>query len=96
MSAYRPQDPDETLTHSVDFTPWLSESLSPTDTIASASWSISPNTGTTVTDLGESGNIVSASVSGLTRRQLYRLTCDMVSVAGETVQKSIVIRCDDK
>ena len=87
------QDPDESLTHSVDWVDWL-----PTgDAVASASWAITP-TGPTVTDLGESGTIVSADVSGCTRGVIYRLTCDMVSDAAsaETGQQSIMIRCDHK
>ncbi len=85
------QDPDETLTHSVDWVDWLATS----DTISSGSWAITP-TGPTVADLGESGTVISANVSACTRGVLYRLTCDMVSVAGEIGQKSISIRCDHK
>ena len=90
------QDPDETLTHIIDWVSWLDSAASPPDTISSASWVISPSAGTTVADLGESGTVVSADVSALTRGEIYRLTCDMVSVAGEIGQQSIHIRCDHK
>ena len=85
------QDPDETLTHSVDWVSWLLSG----DTISSGSWAITP-TGPTVVDLGESGTVVSADVSGCTRGVIYRLTCDMISNDGETGQQSIAIRCDHK
>ena len=85
------QDPDEKLTHSVDWVDWLATD----DTIASGSWSITP-AGPTVLDLGESGTVVSASVESCTRGVIYRLTCDMVSNDGETGQQSIAIRCDHK
>jgi hypothetical protein len=91
MTAFRLQDPDEKLTYSVEWSPWLATG----DTIASASWAITP-TGPTVVDLGESGTVVSASVDGPTRGAIYRLTCDMVSANGETGQQSIAIRCDHK
>ena len=91
MSAFRLIDPDEKLTYSVEWTSWLATS----DSIASASWVITPS-GPTVSDLGESGTVVSASVESCTRGEIYRLTCDMVSNDGETGQQSIVIRCDHK
>ncbi len=91
MSAFRLIDPDEKLTYSVEWSSWLVTG----DAIASASWAITP-TGPTVTDLGESGTVVSASVESCTRGEIYRLTCDMVSDNGETGQQSIAIRCDHK
>ena len=91
MSAFRLIDPDEKLTYSVEWTNWLATD----DTIVSASWVITP-TGPTVTDLGESGTVVSASVEGCTRGEIYRLTCDMISVDGETGQQSLNLRCDHK
>ncbi len=85
------QDPDETITHTIEWSVWL-----PTeDTITSGSWAITP-TGPTVNDLGESGTQISADVSNCTRGVIYRLTCDMVSSGGETGQKSITIRCDHR
>ena len=85
------QDPDEKLTHSVEWTDWLATD----DTIASASWAITP-TGPTVVDLGESGTVVSASVENCVHGEIYRLTCDMVSSDGETGQQSIALRCGHK
>jgi hypothetical protein len=86
------QTPGEALTWSIDWTEWLASA----DTIASATWSITPSAGVTVTDLGESNPVSSARVSGLTRGQQYLLTCDMVSTLGETGQQSISIRCDHR
>ena len=88
MSAFHLIDPDEKLTFSVDWVSWLAAS----DTVVSASWTITP-TGPTVVDLGEDGTVVSASVESSTRGEIYRLTCDMVSNDGETGQRSFEIRC---
>jgi len=86
------QTPSENLTWSVDWDdgPWLATG----DSVASASWAITPATGVTVVDLGNAANVSSAQVSGLTRGQHYRLTCTMVSTLGETGEQSIAIRCD--
>lgn len=88
---FKLQDPDETLTHAFEWTEWLASG----DTIASASFVITP-TGPTVNDLGDSGTVSSAEVLGCTLGVIYRLTCSMVSTDGETGQQSDVIRCDHK
>ncbi len=91
--AFELQTPGEALTWSFDWDdgPWLATG----DSLFSATWAISP-TGPTVTDLGEASNVSSVRVSGMTRGEIYRLTCDMVSNDGETGQQSIAIRCDHK
>ena len=89
--AYVLQDPDETLTHSIDWVDWLASG----DSISSGSWAITP-TGPTVTDLGESAAVSSARVSGLTRGQVYRLTNTVISADGETGERSVTIRCDHR
>jgi len=86
------QDPDEILTWSFDWTSWLASG----DTLASATWTITPSAGVTITDLGESGAVASVEISVLTRGETYMLTCEMVSTAGETGQQSYSIRCDHK
>lgn len=94
MTAYRLQDPDETLHYSID---WDDGWLPSGETIASATWAITP-TGPTVTDLGEDGTatISSAEVSGLTRGTVYRLTNTVTSSGGEIGERSLVIRCDHR
>ena len=88
MSAFRLIDPDEELTYPMEWSPWLATD----DAIASASWSITPS-GPTVTDLGESGTVVSAKVEDCTYGVIYRLVCSMVSNDGETGRQSVIIRC---
>ncbi len=89
--AFVTQDPDATKTHSVEWSDWLPDG----DAISSASWEISPD-GPTVVDLGESGTVSSADVSGCTYGAIYRLTCRMISDGGETEDQSIEIRCTHK
>lgn len=90
--AYETQDPDESLTYSISWASWLAGGA----TISSGTWSISPSTGVTVSDLGESGTTSSARVSGLTRGVVYSLTNQIVSSDGDTGEKSIAIRCELK
>lgn len=87
--SYVLQNPGTTVTHSIDWASWLATS----DSVASGSWEITP-TGPTVIDLGEEGAVISVDVSDLTRGVIYRLTCSMVSAAGEKPKRSIAIRCD--
>lgn len=89
--AFELQRPGEARAYSVD---WDDAWLATGDTLASATWAITPSSGVTVSDLGEASNVASARVSGLSRGQHYRLTCTMVSTDGETGEQSIAIRCD--
>ncbi len=88
--AFELQTPGEALTWSFDWDdgPWLATG----DALSSATWAISP-TGPTVTDLGESSNVSSVRVSGMTRGEIYRLTCTMISTDGDTGERSIGFRC---
>ncbi len=88
--AFELQTPGEALTWSFDWDdgPWLATG----DSVASATWAISP-TGPTVSDLGESSNVSSVRVSAMTRGKIYRLTCKMISTDGDTGERSIGIRC---
>ncbi len=88
--AFELQTPGEALTWSFDWDdgPWLATG----DSLSSATWAISP-TGPTVSDLGESSNVSSVRVSGMTRGKIYRLTCTMISTDGDTGERSIGFRC---
>lgn len=89
--SYELQDPDEALTWSIDWTDWLVQG----DSISSSSWEITP-AGPTINDLGESGGITSARVSGPTRGQVYRLTNAIVTALGDTAERSVVLRCEHR
>jgi hypothetical protein len=92
MSSHPLQDPLEVLTHSQNWNSWLASG----DTLASATWTVTPSTGVTLTDLGESGGVASAQVSGMTRGTTYKLTCSAVSTLGETGVRSLAIVCEQR
>ena len=88
MSAFRLIAPAEKKTFSVEWSSWLADG----DTVASATWTISPS-GQTATDLGESGTVSSVSVEDCTFREIYRLKGLMISTVGEKAEQTIEIRC---
>ena len=91
--AFELQSAAEALTWAFDWDdgPWLADG----DSVSSASWAISP-TGPTVSDLGEVSNVSSVRVSAMTAGKIYRLTCTMVSTAGDTGEQTIGFRCGNR
>jgi hypothetical protein len=91
-------DPSSKLNYSFDWsTYWLPSGVggSPTDTIASRLWTISPsNPGSpsTPTLVGETTDVV--FVSGLQAGMVYRLVEHVVTYAGVEDDRSIVIRAE--
>lgn len=83
----RIQDPAETLDYSLDWTAFLG-----TDTISSSAWAISP-TGPVLSGPQVVGRVTTIIVSGLVFPQIYRLTNTVITAAGRTSDRSIVIRC---
>lgn len=82
------QDPDEALVHSIDWTDWIGS-----DTIASTASAVTP-TGPTLVDLGSSGAISSAKLSGLTYGEKYDLTLQITTTTGAEIgERSISIVC---
>jgi hypothetical protein len=96
--AYLLADPSSTLNYSFDWeTSWLPSGTigSPTDTIASRLWTITPpNPGSpnTPTLVGETTDVV--FVSGLLAGYVYRLVERVTTVAGITDDRTIVIRAE--
>ena len=88
--AFEYQSSVDALTWSFDWDdgPWLATG----DSVASASWAISP-TGPTVSDLGEESNVSSVRVSAMTAGKIYTLTCTMISTLGDTGTQAIGFRC---
>lgn len=90
MSGFRLQTPGEDITYSIDWTSWLPSG----ENVASETWAISPSAGVSLVDLGQSQNVSSVRVSGLTDGEIYVLTCTMTSDGGpEIAERSIIIRC---
>jgi hypothetical protein len=89
-------DPNSKLNFSFDWTDWLASgsSGSPTDTIASRQWSISPSGGSPQPTLtGDTTDVV--FVEGLEAGKIYALTEHVVTAAGIEDDRTIVLRCEE-
>lgn len=92
-------DPQSVLNFAHDWGDFLSSGVdgSPSDTIASRQWSISPLNGTspeTPTLVGDTSDIV--FVVGLLPGRVYHLTEHILTDAGVEADRTIVLRCDNK
>ncbi len=85
--AFLLHDPDDTVRYSFDWSNW--------GTLASASFSVSPS-GPTVVDIGDVGNVATASIYGVVFGKTYSLTCEATLSSGEVVSQSTAIICSDK
>jgi len=84
------KDPSSTLDYSFDWSTWLA----PGETIISDTWTVAPVDGGAPTLSGETltGNIAAVDVAGGTVGGRYRLSCQIGTDAGRTVERSTAIR----
>ncbi len=93
-------DPEERLDYTLDWSAFLDEAGSPSDTIASSSWSVLPaSVGSPTQPLlsGETNTAATATcfVANCTVGEVYRLTNRIVSAAGRTAERSLTLRCEE-
>ena len=91
------QDPGEKVDYTFDWTNWLEESGSPSDTITAAVWDISPINDGSPTEPALSGDAINGVyttvfVNGVLRGGVYRLTCRATTGMGRIAEQSITIR----
>ena len=90
-------DPGELLDFTFSWEPFLEEGGSPSDTLLSASWSITPaNAGSpsepAITGELVSGVLTTCFVNGVLRGVVYRLTCRATTSMGRISEQSITLR----
>jgi hypothetical protein len=61
------------------------------DTVASATWTISPATGVTLDNQADAAGYTMIRVSGLTLATKYTLTCHIVGTSGQEYERSVWI-----
>lgn len=97
---YLLQDPDETLDYSCDWSDFLDDGGSPSDTISTSQWSIEPQTGSPqAPELSSSttvGNVTTIFVSGCVRGETYKLTNRVVTSQGRTADRGMTILCEKR
>ncbi len=98
--AYLLIDPQETLDYTCDWGPFLDEGGSPSDVIATSSWSVAPQIGSPqAPDLSDSTNTARTAtikVTNATLGQIYRLSNRITTNQGRTAERSITLRCENR
>lgn len=97
---YHLQDPGEKLDYTCEWTTYLDDAGSPSDTISSFSSTITPQSGSPLQpNLSAetiSGTKTTVWVDGCIRGEVYRLTQIIVTSQGRTAEQSIAIRAEDR
>jgi hypothetical protein len=93
-------DPSETLDYGFDWSTWLDETGSPTDTINTSSWTISESAGSptapTLTSDSNTSTTTTVFVAGCQLGEIYELVNTIVTTAGRTAQRTITLRCEQR
>jgi hypothetical protein len=93
-------DPGETLDYTFDWSDSLDDGASPTDTIATSSWSITPQeaspTAPVLSNERQTANTATVFVAGAGFGRLYRLTNRIVTAQGRTAERSVVLQCEHR
>ena len=93
--AYLLIGPGEALDYACDWSDFLGSGGSPADTIAGASWSISPS-GPVLSGESFTSTNARVEVSGCSVGIVYRLTNAIQTTAGLSAERSITIRCETR
>lgn len=94
-------DPQETLDYTFDWSSFLDDTGSPSDTIGSSSWAISPQEAGSPSEpvlASESNTTITATVfvSNCAAGGIYQLTNAVVTAQGRTAERSITLRCEQR
>ena len=91
-------DPDEKLDYTCDWTTFLDDGGSPSDTISTSTWSITDagSPAPTLSGGTESDGVATIFVEGCTLGEVYRLSNKIVTVQGRTAERTITLRCEQR
>ena len=92
---YRLIDPDETLDYSCDWAVFLADSGSPSDSIATSVWSVTPS-GPVLSNDVTSGAVTTVFISAAQAGRVYRLTNRITTAQGRTADRSWTLRCESR
>jgi hypothetical protein len=100
MVAYRLIDPNERLDFSLNWSDFLDDSGSPSDTIVSSVWSVTPQEASPtiplLTDNGFTVAVTSVFIEDCRRAEVYLLTNRITTACGRTADRSVTIRCQTR
>ncbi len=93
-------DPSEDLDYTFDYGPFVDDGGSPSDTILTSKWVITPQSGSPQTpDLhsaAKTADTTTIFVKNATVGEIYRLTNTVTTNDGRTAQRSLTIRCEQR
>lgn len=101
MSCYLLIDPQENLDYPFDWGPFLDEMGSPSDSILTSDFSISPMNDGSPSEPVLSGKVTTVDISTILVSnclvgKLYRLSNLIRTAQGRTAQRTIVLRCEER
>ena len=90
------QRPGSKLDYTCNWETWLGDAGSPSDTISSSTWSVSPDDGSpspVISDESIAGDTTTAWLSELEEGNVYRLRNHVTSAQGREVDRDFTVRC---
>lgn len=101
MAGYHLIDPQEVLDYTFDWSNFLDDAGSPSDTISTSSWAITPQEPGSPSEPVLSGNsntvnMATVFVAGCGAGGLYQRTNTVVTAQGRTAERSITLRCEQR
>ena len=88
MNDLRLQDPTAILDHPVDWSDWLQTG----ETITTATFSITPSSGVTLSGSSHTDTTSTVTVAGLAQGAIYRLSHHIATSVGREDTRSLTIR----
>ena len=88
------KDPDAVTDYKFDWSRWLAETTSSSDTISSSSWTA--DTGLTIDSDANDTTSATVWVSGGTAGTAYRLTNQIVTTGGRTEDRTLTVVCRER
>ncbi len=94
-------DPQEKLDYTCDWSTFLDDGGSPSDTISASSWEIAPLNAGSPTEPVLSGEISTTNsttvfVANCRAGEIYHLSNRVETAAGRIAERSVILRCDHR
>ena len=98
---YKLIDPDEKLDYPFDWGAFVDDGGSPSDTITTSTWTITPQTGSPQAPELSGADIPTVDTTVIFVReaiygQVYQLTNRIVTAQGRTAERSITLQCEHR
>lgn len=94
-------DPQEKLDYTCDWSTFLDDGGSPSDTVSASSWEIAPQSADSPTEPVLSGatnttNSTTVFVANCRLGEVYRLSNRIETTLGRVAERSVILRCDQR